>query len=195
MNSNCGFHLGTTPDGLISCKCCGDGLLEIKCPYKYRDVHPCSVVDKDFCLQPNDKRQMLLSNNHPYFYQIQGQLAVCNREYCDFIVWTTVGVHVERIPHVPDVFESLKPLLNTFFQKEILPLLLRGENSISHEKEIEPEKRLFCHCQKEEYGRMIGCDNKKCKIEWFHYKCVGISRKPKGQWFCSDSCKNSVLFI
>ena len=26
-------HLGASPDGLISCKCCGKGVLEIKCPY------------------------------------------------------------------------------------------------------------------------------------------------------------------
>ena len=25
-------HLGATPDGLISCECCGEGLIEIKCP-------------------------------------------------------------------------------------------------------------------------------------------------------------------
>jgi len=26
-------HLGASPDGLIPCKCCGEGLLQIKCPY------------------------------------------------------------------------------------------------------------------------------------------------------------------
>lgn len=25
-------HLGGSPDGLVSCSCCGEGLLEIKCP-------------------------------------------------------------------------------------------------------------------------------------------------------------------
>ena len=29
------LYLGATPDGFISCSCCGEGLLEIKCPYKY----------------------------------------------------------------------------------------------------------------------------------------------------------------
>ena len=28
-------HLGATPDGFVSCDSCGEGLLEIKCPYKY----------------------------------------------------------------------------------------------------------------------------------------------------------------
>ena len=36
-------HLGATPDGLVSCLCCGDGLLEIKCPYSIRDCDPQKV--------------------------------------------------------------------------------------------------------------------------------------------------------
>ena len=27
---------GATPDGVTECECCGAGLTEIKCPYKYR---------------------------------------------------------------------------------------------------------------------------------------------------------------
>ena len=26
-------HLGASPDGVISCNCCGNGVLEVKCPY------------------------------------------------------------------------------------------------------------------------------------------------------------------
>ncbi|XP_048140190.1 PHD finger protein ING1 isoform X3 [Rhodamnia argentea] len=25
-----------------------------------------------------------------------------------------------------------------------------------------------------------------CKIEWFHYGCVGLKDVPKGKWYCSD---------
>ena len=28
-------HLGASPDGLLTCTCCGDGLLEIKCLYSF----------------------------------------------------------------------------------------------------------------------------------------------------------------
>lgn len=43
---------------------------------------------------------------------------------------------------------------------------------------------LYCICKKPERGRMIACDNKNCKIEWFHYKCIGIAQAPKGKWYC-----------
>jgi len=31
-------HLGASPDGMVFCFCCGESLLEIKCPYSKRDV-------------------------------------------------------------------------------------------------------------------------------------------------------------
>lgn len=30
-------HLGASPDGITSCKCCGNGVVEIKCPYSSRN--------------------------------------------------------------------------------------------------------------------------------------------------------------
>ena len=36
--------LGATPDGLLSCSCCGTGLLEVKCPHKYRDSDPHDIA-------------------------------------------------------------------------------------------------------------------------------------------------------
>lgn len=32
--------LGASPDGLISCKCCGEGLIEIKCTYMHQNTPP-----------------------------------------------------------------------------------------------------------------------------------------------------------
>ena len=104
-------HLGASPDGLISCSCCGDGLLEIKCPYKHRDEHPHQVNDSRFCLCLVDGAVML-SFKHDYYIQVQGQMAICNREYCDFVCWTPKGMHVERISFDPSVFDKIKPLLD-----------------------------------------------------------------------------------
>ncbi|CAC5420381.1 unnamed protein product [Mytilus coruscus] len=43
--SPCGFFihtihpfLGVSPDGIVNCKCCGRGTLEVKCPFKHKDV-------------------------------------------------------------------------------------------------------------------------------------------------------------
>lgn len=30
------------------------------------------------------------------------------------------------------------------------------------------------------------CPFQQCKIEWFHFGCVGLKEQPKGKWYCSD---------
>lgn len=49
----------------------------------------------------------------------------------------------------------------------------------------------FCFCRNISFGQMIACDNPECSIEWFHFQCVGLDVKPKGNWFCPN-CKNLV---
>ena len=41
-------------------------------------------------------------------------------------------------------------------------------------------------------GRMVACDNPNCPREWFHFECVGLTRKPRGKWYCSDSCRGQA---
>lgn len=50
---------------------------------------------------------------------------------------------------------------------------------------VEVEK-IYCFCQQEKRERMVGCEGKTCKFEWFHFSCVGISRAPRGEWYCND---------
>ena len=39
---------------------------------------------------------------------------------------------------------------------------------------------------------MIGCDNSKCPIEWFHLSCLHITQLPKGKWYCPE-CRRKTL--
>ena len=198
-------HLGASPDGLISCSCCGEGLIEIKCPYKHRYVHPNSVNDRKFYLSRSEDGRLQLSHDHAYYHQVQGQLAVCEKEYCDFICWTTVGMHTERITLEHSYLSKIKPKLDAFFVKVLLPLLLTGRSANVNQptpqtnaKSSAPStsgssssSRTYCWCNGEESGRMIACDNPKCKIEWFHFECAKLGRKPRGKWFCSEACKTA----
>ena len=51
-------HLDTSPDGIVSCDCCGKGLIEIKCPYTFIDMHPHNVRDSSFYIS----RKMTMVN-------------------------------------------------------------------------------------------------------------------------------------
>ena len=142
---------------------------------------------------------MHLSKEHDYYLQIQGQLAVCNKEYSDFICWTPHGMHIKWIIRDVAIFDSIRPSLDAFFKEVLLPLLLRGPSSSkesqppstsNHDGSCSAGTRHYCWCQQEESGRMVACDNPNCAREWFHFKCVGLTRKPRGKWYCSDQCKS-----
>lgn len=75
-------YLAASPDGVFSCDCCGTGLLEIKCPYKYREGLEGSESDASFCLDGNYD----LRPTHPCYSLIQLQMYVCQMDICDFIV-------------------------------------------------------------------------------------------------------------
>ena len=192
-------HLGASPDALVECSCCGQGIVEIKCPFSAKDSHPAKLHE----FKNSFLNKFGLNRNHKYFTQVQGQLAVCQKRYCDFIVWTPKGMLVERIEEDPNFTESLVRKLTTFYVAHMLPEILTrtvtdnsrlpktSAHSVTaacsdHEEQLDIK---YCICQEGEYGKMICCDNSECKILWFHYPCVGITRAPKGAWFCPQ-CKN-----
>ena len=59
-------------------------------------------------------------------------------------------------------------------------------------------RRGWCYCGKDEtFDDMIGCDNKDCKIGWYHL-CLKLDKEkiPEGRWYCLDchKGKQSVRF-
>ncbi|KAF2095373.1 hypothetical protein NA57DRAFT_44678 [Rhizodiscina lignyota] len=42
----------------------------------------------------------------------------------------------------------------------------------------------YCLCNSVSYGNMVGCDNDECKLQWFHWDCVGLTKEPEGDWLC-----------
>ena len=86
-------HLGASPDELVSCDCCGQGVLEIKCPYSHcSNTLTSSVSVKGLCLRKNESGEVELKRSHPYFYQVKSQMFTCGVEYCEFVVCTFSAV-------------------------------------------------------------------------------------------------------
>ncbi|CAM9015187.1 unnamed protein product [Wickerhamomyces anomalus] len=63
------------------------------------------------------------------------------------------------------------------------------EQIVNEVNDEDNDNHLYCICRRTSFGEMIGCDNPKCKYEWFHYSCVGLTRAPRGRWNC-PLCKN-----
>ncbi|KAJ2934527.1 hypothetical protein H1R20_g2558, partial [Candolleomyces eurysporus] len=64
-----------------------------------------------------------------------------------------------------------------------------GEDDFEGE-EGEEDPTLYCFCQKQSFGDMIGCDNAECPYQWFHISCVGVKTPLPDKWYCPECLKN-----
>ena len=197
-------QLGASPDGFINCDCCGKGVCEIKCPYRFKDqTLAVAAGQKNFCLIKNGN-SVCLDKRHEYYYQVQAQMFICEVEYCDFVVWTDKDIHIERIVPDSEFWEEALLKATKLFKVAVLPELVGRwftrptphaddqetmQNGVMN-AESDEEEGPWCYCQKHVEGsELIGCDNDKCKIVWFHMDCLKIVHPPQGEWYC-PSCSN-----
>ncbi|XP_068743560.1 uncharacterized protein [Montipora capricornis] len=205
--ADCGLHisakwpfLGATPDGLVFCECCGKGICEIKCPYKYKDsmlVSAAKANDSSFCLKYNEEEMSLsVDTCHAYYYQVQCKLFVTGVEYCDFVVWTNKDIFIQRILPDTEFWDRTLTRAILFYKKGVLPELLGrwfSRSSPLPHATVTPasdsdDDGPWCYCQQYiEGSQLIGCDKPDCKIQWFHMSCVGLTTEPDGEWIC-PSC-------
>ncbi len=62
----------------------------------------------------------------------------------------------------------------------------KHSNSVVPVMQIDPNEPVYCTCKRIAFGDMIACDNDACIIEWFHYECVNMIKKPRNSWLCPD---------
>lgn len=74
-----------------------------------------------------EKNFYRLKKNHNYYFQIQGQLNICRREYCDFILYCDNDFHVETIKRDENIWKNIMvPKLREFYENCILPEIIDG---------------------------------------------------------------------
>ena len=118
-------HLGASPDGIVQCECCGNGVLEIKCPYNARE-HSISdaVLEGIIDFLDITPHGIVLKQSHQYYYQIQAQIAICEASYADLVVWTTQDCLVTRIIPSHNFFIEVVQKVNEMYCSSVLPELL-----------------------------------------------------------------------
>ena len=122
MNAfQCYNFSGASPDGIVQCGCCGAGLTEVKCPYSVRGL---SAEEWKLNWLKYENQQVTISREHSYFYQIQAQLAICEKKYCDLVVWSDKSLIVKRIFPDPVFWEKVLNKANTFHKQIIMPELV-----------------------------------------------------------------------
>ena len=198
--SPCGFfvdqttpYIGASPDALVECTCCDKGVIEIKCPFCAKDEqssHAVAEKCKSFCLEKTESGLRLL-RSHQYYMQCQLQMHVTGRLYCDFVVWHGAGLHIERL--IPDTALIEEPIKKAkrFFALCILPepagkWFTRTKETCEAEVSDtdEQDEGRWCYCRESKGGDMVGCDNPKCAIKWYHLSCLQMETAPRGKWMC-----------
>lgn len=125
------------------------GLAEIKCPYKYRDITPQDASKQtDFCCKLSTRCDATtvveLKRTHPYYAQIQGQLAITERKWCDFVIFTTKGICVERIEYDAEFWEDkLLPKLINFYDNCFCPCIVSPIHLLGmkvHDLRVQPSQ-------------------------------------------------------
>ncbi|KAK4634604.1 Chromatin modification-related protein [Fulvia fulva] len=49
------------------------------------------------------------------------------------------------------------------------------------------DEKGYCYCDGPDSGRMLACDGKDCKQQWFHFECIGIEEAPDSKkWYCKE---------
>lgn len=205
IDSKQGF-IGASPDGIVSCDCCGSSLIEIKCPYSVQNT---SVHEHLNYLERTNEGRYFLKRDHPYYYQVQTQLGVTGKELCFFVVWTNKNIHVERIVFDENFYSEICSKTKILFDSVILPELVAkltsrnrvlqpnvtlnqipvvGEGTDKQSNVRGEENEKWCYCGEGEHGKMIACDDENCELQWFHLGCVGLTKAPRGKWYCNE-CK------
>ena len=134
------IYIGASPDAVVKCDCCGEGLLEIKCPASVAHEEP-SAENLSYIQQHQNGHDLNLNKSHAYFTQIQGQLAVTNRQWCDFFVYTSKGHILERIYFDETHWNKIESNISYFYKNFLAPYFVRTTNA-KDAPEVHGEKKL-----------------------------------------------------
>ena len=148
-------YLGASPDLLIECSCtenCGLGLCEIKCPESISHQRP-DATNYHAHLQEVDGATKLAKSS-PHYFQIQGQMHVTGRQFCDFFVYTDHGHHLERVLYDDEFWQECFYYLTYFWKTFIAPELIYGKLSCSADV-LKPVNEEHTYASKSS-GRSVG---------------------------------------
>jgi len=67
-----------------------------------------------------------LKKNDNYYYQVQGQLNITGRMFCYFVVWTPLGLIVDKIQKDIAFWKKAEAKLSKFYIKHMLRHILKS---------------------------------------------------------------------
>lgn len=117
-----------SPDGVVSCKCCGTGILEIKClaNLSLQKLTGEEIAHRGDYHIKMEGEQVKLKESSPWFTQIQCALGVTKYSWCDFVLFTQKAprITVQRIFFDSERYNMKIERALGFHNKYIMPKLV-----------------------------------------------------------------------
>lgn len=109
--------LAASPDRLLA----EATVIEVKCPYtaRFQKISPTTVS----YLTEGDDGKLKLKKNHPYYSQVQGQMMVSGRGFCDFLVYTYKGLENIWVLRDEEFISEMLTKLCYFYENYFKPAL------------------------------------------------------------------------
>jgi hypothetical protein len=112
--------IAASPDGHAKCLCCGEGLLEIKCTYTYQHKYTKDIARENNYYVHLVNDEVKLKENSPWNTQIQTQLFVTGKSWCDFVLFTQKDLATDRIYFNEEHFDVCLEKVKDFYFKFVL---------------------------------------------------------------------------
>ena len=197
-------YVAASPDGIVKCKQCGTGLLEIKNPYTHRLVDIKSLSTKNSSCLSMENGVLQLRRSHQYYAQVQVQMWCTGHRWCDFVVRTVSksnNIYVERILFDEEYIANIQPKLYHFFVNGVIAELSSGaiHKVVTDNSVRKVMDSILVRISKNELSSTTsqihvaypcGVCNEECESDpgedgrssigcdlcnrWFHFCCVGI---------------------
>ncbi|OXU21297.1 hypothetical protein TSAR_011565 [Trichomalopsis sarcophagae] len=186
-------YLGASVDGLIG----NDGIVELKNPISIANLTISQGLKRKRNIRnifsKEDVNQM--NTAHQYYYQVQGQLHVSNRQYCIFAVCTKIDIKYIRVERDDDFWDkNMADQLRRFYFDCLLPELL--DSRYNRNMAIrEPEYVL--EAQKEKQGKVTAktanVSKKKEKLKTVQKE--NTKRKRKAANLIEETATNQTVTL
>nr|XP_034194691.1 uncharacterized protein LOC117610945 [Osmia lignaria] len=86
-------YLGATPDGIVD----DDTIVEVKCPKSAKDLSPAETIEQLSAIRRIFQGDEMNTIHH-YYYQVQGQLHITNRQCALFCLCMSKGMKIIKVP-------------------------------------------------------------------------------------------------
>lgn len=201
---HCVGYVGASPDGVLSCDCCGKSLVEIKCPFTLAASNPNHDFEKTRFMKKWGEK-ITLNRNHKYYTQVQVQMGVTNIHKTHFIVWSPADYVHEVIEFDQMYWNTVFENISLFFEKFLGPHLIKmsAPPNESEEAAAVSDFSIKCgHClrsleKEKDKGILCQC-NCGCR-KWYHWSCVYYDPTEYEdldcQWYCPTCVRNCDIIF